>query len=255
MNNLKNITAILVDDAEPARELLRMMLSELVPEIRIVGEAENVELAAELLKKIKPNIVFLDIKMPGKSGLQLFDEFENKTINSQVIFTTAYNEYAIQAFKLSAIDYLLKPIQENELLDAVQKAVLVNEQKQNSEKYLTLINNLQQTKNGILAVPLNYGYENIEVEKIVFFEAERNYCYIHLNDGSSKLVSKNLGYFEDVLQQFDAFIKPHRSYFVNMAHIQTFQKKGEGGEIVFKNGKKVEVSRNYRKALIDRLEN
>jgi two-component system LytT family response regulator len=253
MNKPENIKAILVDDAKPARELLRLMLTELTPDIHISGEAENVEQAVKLIRNVKPDIIFLDIKMPGKSGLQLFDEFENNKLNCEVIFTTAYNEYAIQAFKLSAVDYLLKPINENELREAFAKAVSAKEQKQNAQKYTALATNLQHQKSGILAVPLNYGYEYVAVSEIEFIEADRAYSYIHLNDGTHKLVSKNMGYFEDALQHFDTFIKPHRSYFVNIAYIQAFYKKGEGGEITFKSGKKAEVSRNYRKNLMERL--
>ncbi len=260
MNKFQNInatpkhhTAILVDDAAPARELLKMMLNELAPEIHIVGAAENVTQAVELIRNIQPDIVFLDIKMPGKSGLQLFDEFENKETNCEVIFTTAYNEYAIQAFKLSAIDYLLKPIQEKELQEAVAKAIATKAQKQNAGKYTALVNNLQQQKSGILTIPLNYGYEYIALSDIEFIEADRAYSYIHLTDGTHKLVSKNMGYFEEVLQHLDTFIKPHRSYFVNLSCIAAFQRKGEGGVISLKSGKTVEVSRNYRKALLERM--
>lgn len=260
MNKTENIesnrltySAILVDDAEPARELLRLMITELAPEIKIMGEAENVDQAIELIRNLSPDIVFLDIKMPGKTGLQLFDEFEDKKVPAEVIFTTAYNEYAIQALKLSAIDYLLKPIQETELVEAIKKAISTSERKQHAEKYKVLVSNLKQKENRILSIPLNYGNEYVKVNDIEFIEAERAYSYIHLNDATSKLVSKNMGYFEDVLQHFDSFIKPHRSYFINIDHIQTFSKKGEGGIISFKSGKKIEVSRNYRKQLLEKL--
>lgn len=257
MNNTKNMnpyTAILVDDAEPARELIRLMLNELAPHIRIAGEAENLHQAVALIRKVKPDIVFLDIQMPGKLGLELFTELDQEEANCEVIFTTAYNEYAIQAFKLSAIDYLLKPIQEHELQEAVAKACKAKEQKHHAEKYTALLANLQPKRNGTLAIPLQHGCEYLAVNDIEFVEADRAYSIIHLNDGSQKLVSKNMGYFEDLLQHFDTFIKPHRSYFVNLYHIATFQKKGEAGILTFKSGNEVEVSRNYRKTLIERLE-
>lgn len=139
MSKFKNIKAVLVDDSENARELLRLMLRELVPYVRISGEAENVEQAVALIEKTKPDILFLDIQMPGKSGLELIEEMGKDELGCEVIFTTAYNEYAIQAFRLSAVDYLLKPIQEHELQEAVAKAVKAKQQKQDSEKYTALL--------------------------------------------------------------------------------------------------------------------
>ncbi len=116
------IKTIIIDDAKIARELLISMLNELMLDIEIVGEADNIQDAAELIKKEKPDLIFLDIEMPGDLGIDLFQYFVESEINFETIFTTAYHQYAIQAFKLSAIDYLLKPIRENELLDACNKA-------------------------------------------------------------------------------------------------------------------------------------
>lgn len=247
-------TAILVDDAESARELLRLMLNELAPHVNIIGEAENVMQAVELIGKTKPDIVFLDINMPGKSGLDLFGELDMAQVGCEVIFTTAYNEYAIQAFKLSAIDYLLKPIQEKELLQALARAIEAKELKQNAKKFKALLNNLEQKNTGILTIPLNYGYEYIVIDNIEFIEAHRSYSIIHLIDGSEKMVSKPMGYFEEVLQHINHFIKVHRSYFVNILHISSFLKKGETGVVSFKSGKCAEVSRNHRKDCIEKIE-
>lgn len=247
-------TAILVDDSLQARELLRLMLNELAPHISIIGEAENVKQAVELIGKTKPDIVFLDINMPGKSGLDLFDEVDKDKVGCEVIFTTAYNEYAIRAFKLSAIDYLLKPIQETELLQALARAIEAKELKQNAEKFKALLNNLEQKNTGILTIPLNYGYEYIVIDNIEFIEAHRSYSIIHLIDGSEKMVSKPMGYFEEVLQPFNQYIKVHRSYFVNILHVSSFHNKGEAGVVYFKSGKCAEVSRNHRKAFIEKIE-
>lgn len=254
MNKADNIKAVLIDDAQQARELIQLMLNELTPYVQILGEAENVDQGIELIRSLKPDVIFLDIKMPGKSGLELIKEIEKEEAKCEVIFTTAYNEYAIQAFKLSAIDYLLKPIQETELVAAVQKVLKAKELKQHSEKYNTLLNNLQQNNNGILAIPINYGFEHIAVSDIEFIEADRAYSVIHLHDGTKKLVSKNMGYFEDVLQHLNNFIKTHRSYLVSVPHVVSFHKKGESGTIAFKSGKQAEVSRSCKKILIKRLE-
>lgn len=254
MNKQINITAVLVDDAPQARELLQLMLIELAPHVIILGEAENVEQAIELIHKVKPDVVFLDVNMPGKSGLQLVEELVKNNIEHNVVFTTAHNHYAIQAFRLSAIDYLLKPIQENELLEAIEKVVKEKSIKQDSKKFNSLLDNLQQNNNGTITIPVNYGYEYIVINDIEFIEAERAYAIIHLIDGSKKIVSKPMGYFEELLKHLNYFVKTHRSYLVNISHVSAFRKKGETGEVNFKSGKTAEVSRSSRKALIERLE-
>lgn len=254
MNKQLNITAVLVDDAPQARELLQLMLTELAPHVTILGEAENVEQAIVLIHKVKPDVIFLDINMPGKSGLQLVEELVKNSIEHKVVFTTAHNHYAIQAFRLSAIDYLLKPIQENELLEAIEKVVKEKSVSLDSKKFNTLLNNLQQKNNGTITIPVNYGYEYIVISDIEFIEAERAYATIHLRDGTKKTVSKPMGYFEEILQHLNYFVKTHRSYLVNISHVSSFRKKGEMGEINFISGKTAEVSRNCRKALIEKLE-
>lgn len=244
---------IIVDDAHQARKLLRIFLQEISPEISVVGEAENVEDALTLIHQENPDFVFLDIEMPGKSGLELFEELQTRAFDGEVIFTTAYNEYAIRAFKLSAIDYLLKPIQVEELQKAIQKAIATQNLKQSAARYHALMSNLQENAPGVVAIPLNYGYEYVEVQDIEFVEAERAYSYIHFRSGSQKLVAKNLGYFEDVLQHLPFFLKAHRSFLVNIRQVKGFQKKGEGGILTFPSNKQVEVSRSCRKELMDRL--
>jgi two-component system LytT family response regulator len=254
MNKQIDITAVLVDDAPQARELLQLMLTELAPHVNILGEAENVEQAIELIHKVKPDVIFLDINMPGKSGLQLVEELVKNKVEHNVVFTTAHNHYAIQAFRLSAIDYLLKPIQENELLEAIKKVVKEKSVNQDSKKFNSLLDNLQQKNNGTITIPVNYGYEYIVIKDIEFIEAERAYAAIHLNDGTKKIVSKPMGYFEEILQHLNYFVKTHRSYLVNISHISAFRKKGEMGVISFKSGKTAEVSRSSRKTLIEKLQ-
>lgn len=244
---------IIVDDAPQARMLLRIMLQELSSDIKVIGEAGNVEDALALIHREHPDFVFLDIEMPGKSGLELLEELHSRQFGGEVIFTTACDEYAIRAFKLSAVDYLLKPIQAEELQEAIQKAIATQNLKQSAARYHTLMNNLQENAPGVVALPLNYGYEYVEVQDIEFVEAERSYSYIHFRSGSQKLVAKNLGYFEDVLRHLPVFVKTHRSFLVNIRQVKGFQKKGEGGILTFPSNKQVEVSRSCRKELLERL--
>lgn len=251
MNHSKAITGLIVDDSTQARELLRLMISELTTEVSIVGEAANVNEAKTAIESLKPDLVFLDINMPGKSGIDLFEELKEK--NFEVIFTTAYNQYAVQAFKLSAIDYLLKPIQENELVQAIEKAKIQKSLKLDSKRMNILLSNLTEKNNNTLAIPLNSGFDYIPLNHIEFIEAERAYSVIHLLDGSQKLVSKPMGFFEEALESTNQFLKVHRSYIANLYNIESFVKKNEGGVLTFKSAKKTNVSRAYRKELIDAI--
>lgn len=254
MSKPYQLSAVIVDDAPQARELLQLMLNELAPQIALVGEAENAVDAMQIIQDVKPDIIFLDIQMPGKSGLELVEDLVKNKIEHNVIFTTAYNHYAIRAFRLSATDYLLKPIHESELLQAIEKVSNEKNLNQAAEKFNALLHNLQQNTKGSLGIPLSHGYEYIPLNDIEFIEAERAYAAIHLVNGSKKVVSKPMGYFEDVLQHLGQYFKTHRSYLVNVSHVLTFRKKAEIGIITFKSGKTAEVSRTCRKAFLERLE-
>ena len=205
------VKCIIIDDAPQARELLRLMLNDLASDIEVVGEAENVEGAISLIHSEKPDLVFLDIEMPGKSGLQLLDELSKKEIDFEIVFVTAYHQYAIQAFRLSAMDYLLKPVRAQELKEAVNKFREQLILKKSSERLKVLVDNLSVQENNTLCIPVNYGYDYIPVNEIEFIEADRSYSIIHLSGGTDKVVSKPLAYFEDTLQSLNSFTKIHRS--------------------------------------------
>ena len=153
MDKFDALKAIIVDDSPQARKLLRLMLQELCPEVVVCAEAENVPQAVDAIKREQPHVVFLDIEMPGQSGLQLVEELSQQEVPYEIIFTTAYNQYALDAFRLSAIDYLLKPINEKHLLEAIDKL----KQKQNLQqvqlKLQALSQNLKQKDDKVLCIP------------------------------------------------------------------------------------------------------
>ncbi len=245
---------IIVDDAPQARELLRLMLHDLADDVEIAGEAENVQQAVLLIRQLKPELVFLDIEMPGKSGLQLLNELLKEEITFEIVFVTAYHQYAIQAFRLSAMDYLLKPVRADELSEALTKVRDKLLLRKSSEQLNVLVNNLAVENNHTLCIPVNYGYDYLPVSEIEFIEADRAYAVIHLRDGSRKVVTKPLAYFEETLQSLASFMKVHRSYLINLPFMVSYTKKSEGGIIIFKSGKKAEVSRSYRKSFLEKLE-
>jgi two-component system LytT family response regulator len=245
MSNVNKIRAIIIDDSYQAVKLLRLMILELLPEIDLVGEAENVAQGFELIEALKPDLLFLDIEMPGKSGIQLAEELIAKNIQCQIIFTTAYNSYAIKAFRLSAIDYLLKPIQENQLIDAVQKVEKHLNLKQENERLSILAKNLSSDKKEVVCLPLQSGYEYIPLDEIEYLEADGSYVRVILTNQKQKVISKNLKYFEQTLQDFPQFLRVHRSFLVNMNHLISYS-KSDGGSITLLSQKVISISRERK---------
>lgn len=253
MSEKNQIRAIIIDDSFQAVKLLRLMILELLPQVELVGEAENVLKGFELIEKTKPDLIFLDIEMPGKSGIQLAEELIAKNIQCQIIFTTAYNSYAIKAFRLSAIDYLLKPIQENQLIEAVQKVEAHLNLKFENERLTILAKNLSTDKKEVLCLPLQSGYEYIPLEEIEYLEADGSYVRVVLTNQKQKVVSKNLKYFEQTLQDFPQFLRIHRSYLVNMNHLISYS-KSEGGSITLLSQKTIPISRERKANFITFIE-
>lgn len=221
--------AIIIDDEPMARELLQGMISEYAPNIEVLALCENLPTGIKAINKHKPDLVFLDIEMPGYSGLDLLDFFNNEEIDFSIIFVTAYSQYAIQAFKLSAVDYLLKPIESDDLI----KAISLFEKKKT-------INNLQVLKNNLhspakkIAINTSNTIVFINLSDILFFKAEGAYTNLFLNDERVILASKNLKYFEEILEAYVSFFRCHKSYIVNTTYISEYI-KSDGGFLKVKN--------------------
>lgn len=244
--------SIIVDDSPQTRKLLRLMLAELATDIQIVGEAQNTQEALKLVAEHQPDLIFLDIEMPGKSGLQLVEELKDFRNNFHVIFITAFNQYAVQAFRLAALDYLLKPLKEKELLEALDKFRQRKSDKLSVEKFQKLAENLKIQNNHSVAIPVNYGYEYISVNEIEYLEAEGSYTHIFLVNGKQKIYSKNLKYFENLLQPFAVFSKIHRSFLINRQFIHAFHKE-DRGLVEMKSGIKIQVSRSCRNDFLNQF--
>lgn len=245
--------AILIDDNRQARKLLRLMLQEYAQDVVIIGEAENAESGLKLIENIKADVVFLDIEMPGKTGIQLAEELSNRKIEIAIVFTTAYNSYAIQAFRLSATDYLLKPIQEDQLLEAMDKLRNQITFSEYHNKLDALKINLRETTSKLLCIPVQGGSEFVPVEEIIYLEADGSYVNVVCVNGRNRVVSKNLKYFENTLNGLTQFVRTHRSFIVNMDYL-FFHSKSESN-ILLKNGIKIPVSRERKQSLTDFLTN
>jgi len=249
----EELTVVIVDDSPQARRLLKLMLAAHLPDVYVIAEANNGTEGFALAQKHQPDFLLLDIEMPEKTGLQLTEELMASDLACEVIYTTAYNEYAIQAFRFSAIDYLLKPIQEKDLIDAIAK---VRERKSVAQdrKHLQLLTqNLQTDKPQMLCLPVLNGYEYVEVQQIEYIEAEGSYVNIQLTSSKKILISKNLKYFETLLVHFQCFLRVHRSFLVNQNYIKSV-KVGDKSTILMHSLREIDLAKDRKKAFLEAMQ-
>jgi two-component system LytT family response regulator len=235
-------TAIIIDDEERARRTLQLMLENFCPNVAISGTYSNVPDGVLAINKLKPNIVFLDIEMPQYNGFELLGFFQD--INFEIIFVTAYNQYALKAFEVSAVDYLLKPIDGDLLAKAVEKAAKRIGTTQMQENLKTLKQNTETDTFSRIALPVSEGLLFVEVEDIVLLEAEGSYTNVHLRNKEVLFVSKGLSFFEQILSTRKTFYRCHRSYLLNIKFIKKLNRNE--GHVELDNGKKVPISRDKK---------
>lgn len=250
------IHAILVDDERHCCETLRYMLGKHPGRVQVDAVFQDPAKALAHLRAQSCDVLFLDIEMPGMNGFQLLEQLGDA--QSQVIFTTAYDRFAVKAFKVNAIDYLLKPIQEDELLAALEK---VETQRGNSdhalpaleERMRQLMQDLQapMRKGQRIAFSTVHGLDLVEADDIICCQSESNYTRIHLTGERRILVSKTLREVEEQLPN-DRFLRVHHSYVAHMDHVQKYL-RGDGGTLVMDNGMEVKVSRNRKEVVMEWL--
>jgi two-component system LytT family response regulator len=232
------LKALIVDDEPKLAEVLALKIRDHTPQLKVVGKARNVSEAREMIEEERPDVVFLDIRMPGGSGFSLMDHFPKPDF--AIIFVTGYDEYALDAFKVSAVDYLLKPVRTKELVDAVQK--LEGRLRQNNTEVLR--HNMQylgdpETK---VAIPGVEAYEFIRVKDIIRLEGDQKYTRIYLHNGITLLSSYNLGKYRDMLIPYQ-FFSTHKSHLINTRHIRRYLVQGT---VLMSDGSSVPVSRRKR---------
>ena len=221
--------------------MLQIMLGENVPDLEVIEKCPDLPTGVRAIKKHNPHLIFLDIEMPGYSGLQLLDFFNEEEINFDIIFTTAFNDYAIRAFEMSAIDYLLKPIQIDKLVAAVERFKRKGRRSSFSNQQLSLLRHNMSSMNRKIAVPVTNGYEILQIDDVIYLEADGSYTRIILRDGQPFVVSKKLKYFEDLLEDNPQFFRLHRSYMVNLDCIKKFLRL-DGGKVILHSGTELPVS-------------
>lgn len=221
------IKTIIVDDEYNAREFLEKLLTRYFPDkFLILAKCESVDEAILAIDKFNPELVFLDIQMPNKNGFQLFKEL--KEINFEVIFTTAYSEFALDAIKWSALDYLLKPINYIDLLDTLKKYDTKLHKASQHDKLILLIENLDTGNSEYkkIAFPTESGFELVKTNAILYCKADSNYCDIVLINGKKITISKTLKYVEELVPK-SIFQRIHRGYLVNLNYVARFNKTNE----------------------------
>lgn len=244
------MNAIIIDDEKRARVSLALLLQEYCPHITVVAECENLAEGVKAIRKLQPDFVLLDIEMPGHSGLELLDFFDENEIDFKIIFTTAYQEYAIQAFKFSAVDYLLKPINPDQLSEAI---VRLEKQKQKIENYKLLKETINQDSLTKIAIPSGNTLIFIDTTKISHIKGEGAYSEVFCKNETKHLVSRNLKNFEDILCLDSRFMRVHKSYIVNFEQVVAYH-KSDGGSLELETGIQIPVSQDKAQIILDRIQ-
>lgn len=244
---MSEIKAIIVDDEQHCIEALQTMLQKKCPEVTVLAGVKSVQEAKELVDELQPDLVFLDVEMPHQNGFELLKMYDK--VNFEVIFTTAYEQYALKAIKFNALDYLLKPFSIKELQDALEKvkekqqARLKDQSVSPLEIFMQNMKTLQQTHKKI-ALPTINGLVFMPVQKIVRCESTGNYTKIFFTDKKHLMVSRPLKEFEELLTDVD-FFRVHNSHLINLQQMQSYI-QGEGGFALMSDGTQVEVSRRRK---------
>lgn len=244
---------IIIDDESRARNVLKTLLQEECSGVSIILEATNLIDGVGLIKSDKPTVVFLDVEMPQNSGLEILDFFKNDVIDFQIIFTTAYSQYAIEAFRLSAIDYLMKPIDTDELQQSLLKATESIKEKNVAIKLQNLEKAFHQLSLNKIALEIPKGIIFTSHEDILYFEADGVYTKVFLKNGKSELICKTLKHFSVQLKDKPLFYKPHRSYLINLKFMNEVVKK-EGLHIVMQNKKTIPIARDRKDSFLKMID-
>lgn len=243
------LKAIVIDDEPYCCETISMLLEDNT-DVQILAECSNGEEGLGAIRKYKPDLVFLDVEMPKMNGFEMLEQL--KTVDFEIIFTTSYDQYALKAIRWSAIDYLLKPVDQAELNNAVLKVI---RRKQNSiaEQLEILMQKLHlpPTPSAKMAMPTMEGFQMIRIDSIIYCESDSNYTILHAKDGKKTVACRNLKDFEELLEEH-AFVRVHRCYVVNMNEVEKYV-KGDGGYLVMSNGTSIDVSRNRKELLLKKM--
>jgi two-component system, LytTR family, response regulator len=243
--------AVIIDDEEDSRKILANYLTKYCPEVQVCGFGESVATGKEAIHKHSPDIVFLDIEMPYGNGFDLLDSIEDITF--ETVFVTAFGNYAIQALNQSASYYLLKPINIDELIKAVEKIKKERTEINYTRHTNILLDNIRTPVNQKIMLPTMEGFEIVTINTIQYCEAADNFTRFYLDsNGTSLLICKTLKYFEEILKDH-RFLRIHRSYLINPDYVIRYT-KGKGGTVTMKNNKELEMSAEKKQQFLAMFE-
>jgi two-component system LytT family response regulator len=249
---MDTIKALLLDDEKNNRIALNKLIEKFCPQVVVTAECESVDEAIALLEKQTVDVVFLDVEMPGKNGFDLLAHY-NYHCPFDVIFTTAYSQYAVKAFRFSALDYLLKPVDPEELIQAVHRLSVKKSESIKYKQYELLEQkiNLKDLSKKQIAISTLEGIYFLSLDEIVHIDADSSYTKIFLSSNDMIMSSKPLKYFEELLDGYD-FVRIHQSHIINLRHIRRYV-RGDGGQVIMNNGTEIEVSRRKKDDLLDKI--
>ncbi len=245
------IKTLIIEDEQKSREMLAGLIEKNCPGLMVAGLAKNVKEGVEQIQALKPELVFLDISMPDGSGFDLLEQVAGHKF--ELIFATASDAHAIRAIKYSACDYLLKPIDIDELKAAVDKVVRKKNEVPNMENLQFLIQQLKKADENFqkITLPTGNAYEIVNIKDIVRCEADGSYTLFYLADKRKLMISAGLKHYEELLPERD-FIRVHHHHLINMNHVIRFLKE-DGGYAVMSDGSKIEISRRKKEAFMEKL--
>jgi two-component system LytT family response regulator len=247
------INAVLIDDELNSLNSLEMELGIYCPNVNVQNKFNDPEKALAYLKKESTDLVFLDIEMPNLNGFELLQKLDN--ISFDLIFVTAYDQFAVKAFNFNAIDYVLKPIRKTKLIQAVNKVVNKSNPKIGQTDLMALLQNMQFKANPIklnsIALPTAEGFKMVEIKEIIYLQADSNYTHIHVTNKIKYLVSRTLKECTEMLDE-TYFYRTHKSYLVNLNYIDRYV-RGQGGYLILKDGTQITVARSQKAGLMKLL--
>jgi two-component system LytT family response regulator len=245
------INKVIIDDEPRNIKVLKNMLKEFCPQINLIGEADNAPTGKTIIQEKKPQLVFLDIEMPFGNGFDLLNEL--MPIDFEVIFVTAFDKYLLQALKYSALDFLLKPVNIEELKNAVKNAALHIQKNSINQQLQVLLDNFKKQESGLkkIAIPTSEGFDFISISDIVRCEAMGSYTKIYIRDSKNVLVSKPLKDYESLLPE-EIFFRIHNSHLINLNYIKKYN-RGRGGSIELEDGSVIEVATRRKEEFLKRF--
>lgn len=247
----KPLKTIIVDDEQNAVDFISCIIREYCPQLEVAGKANNVAEGVERINELKPDLIFLDVEMPHGTGFDLLTHFPEKKF--EVIFITAFNHYAIRAIKFSAVDYILKPVNITEFIEATERVIrkLSDNTRNSNENFRILMENLKTSHPSRLAIPTSDGMEYLNPREIIRIEADRSYSWFYLSGNRKILVSKHLKEFQDLLDEKN-FFRSHNSHLINLRFVRKYIRK-DGGYIEMQDGAEIPISRNKKDLFISNM--